>query len=83
MGFELTSIIALEYLSIDESTNFVNVGNHISHIFRLFHSHGSGDFVSGSLRECTCTYSSIKYHWECTTGQTNSGALWQGSSPEN
>ena len=46
--FKLTTTIVLEHFRIGERANSVNFGNHVSYIFRLFHSHGSGDFVSGS-----------------------------------
>ena len=46
--FELTTIIALEYLRIGERTNLVNVGNHISYLFHMFRSQRSSDFVSES-----------------------------------
>ena len=46
--FELTTIIALEYLRIGKRTNIVNVGNHFSYVFLLFCSQRSSDFVSGS-----------------------------------
>ena len=47
-SFELTTIITLEYLGIVESTNLVNVSDHISYVFYLFCFKRSGDFVSGS-----------------------------------
>ena len=46
--FELDSVIALEYLETGEKTHLINVGYHISYVFHLFCSQGSGDFVSGS-----------------------------------
>ena len=46
--FELAAIIVLEYLGIGERTDLVNVDDHVGNIFCLFHSHGSGNFVSGS-----------------------------------
>ena len=48
LSFELSAIVALKYFGINERTNLVNVGNHFSHIFSLFCSRGSSDFVSGS-----------------------------------
>ena len=46
----LTSLpfIALEYLRIGEWTSLVRVGNHFGHIFHLFHSQRSSNFVPGS-----------------------------------
>ena len=43
-----TTIIALEYLRIGERANFVNAQQSVGYVFHLFHSHGLGDFVSGS-----------------------------------
>ena len=39
--------LPLKYLGIGKRTKLVNVGNHFSHIFSLFVSYMSRDFVSG------------------------------------
>ena len=67
--FELTTIITLEYLRIGERANLTNVDNHVHYVFCLFHSQRSGDIVSESNIECTCTHSHVTYHWACTTSQ--------------
>ena len=36
--FELTAIIALEFLGIYERASLVNVGNHVGYVSHLFHS---------------------------------------------
>ena len=72
--FELTTIIALEYLSIAERTNLVNFDNHFGYVFHLFHSQRSGNFVFGSnvdFRENVLVLISIIYHWACTTSGTD------------
>ena len=45
---ELTAIIVLEYLRIDERVNLVNVSNHIGYVFCLICSQRPSNFVSGS-----------------------------------